>query len=59
MSKNYNLSISPANHLANADVSYRNGNPVVRFEIGESNRVLLEPSDPNLKLKPYRDTILS
>jgi len=44
MSKNYNLSISPANHLANADVSYRNGNPVVRFEIGESNRVLLPSS---------------
>ena len=44
MSKNYNLSISPANHLANATVSYRNGNPVVRFEIGESNRVLLPSS---------------
>lgn len=44
MSKNYNLSISPANHLANANVSYRNGNPVVRFEIGESNRVLLPSS---------------
>jgi len=44
MSKNYNLSISPANHLANATVSYKNGNPVVRFEIGESNRVLLPSS---------------
>ena len=44
MSKNYNLSISPANHLANANVSYRNGNPIVRFEIGESNRVLLPSS---------------
>ena len=49
MSKNYNLSISPANHLANATVSYKNGNPVVRFEIGESNRVLL-PSSLSWKL---------
>jgi len=44
MSKNFNLSISPANHLANASVSYKNGNPVIRFEIGESNRVLLPSS---------------
>jgi len=44
MSQNYNLSISPANHLANASVSYKNGNPVIRFEIGESNRVLLPSS---------------
>ena len=44
MSQNYNLNISPANHLANASVSYKNGNPVVRFEIGESNRVLLPSS---------------
>jgi hypothetical protein len=57
MSKNYNLSISPSNHLANAVVSYRNGNPVVRFEIGESNRVLL-PSSLRLvgTYKVYKDS---
>ncbi len=57
MSKNYNLNISPANHLANATVSYRNGNPVVRFEIGESQRVLL-PSSLRLvgTYKVYKDS---
>ena len=56
MSKNYNLSISPANHLANATVSFAKGNPVIRFEIGESNRVLL-PSSLRLvgKFKVYSD----
>ena len=56
MSKNYNLSISPANHLANATVSFAKGNPVIRFEIGESNRVLL-PSSIRLvgKFKVYSD----
>lgn len=57
MSKNFNLSISPSNHLASAVVSYRNGNPVVRFEIGESDRVLL-PSSLRLvgKVKLYKDS---
>jgi len=41
---NQHLSISPSNHLANATVSYRNGNPVVRFEIGETNKILLPSS---------------
>ena len=56
MSKNYNLSISPSNHLANATVSFAKGNPVIRFEIGESNRVLL-PSSIRLvgKFKVYSD----
>jgi hypothetical protein len=44
MAQNFNLSISPSNHLANASVSYKQGNPIVRFEIGESNRVLLPSS---------------
>lgn len=53
---NQHLSISPSNHLANATVSYRNGNPVVRFEIGESNRILL-PSSIRLvgKYMVYKD----
>jgi len=56
MSKNYHQSILPSNHLANATVSYARGNPVVRFEIGESNRTLL-PSSLRLvgKLKVYKD----
>ncbi len=41
---NQHLSISPSNHLANATVSYRNGNPVIRFEIGETNKILLPSS---------------
>tara|TARA_R100000951_G_scaffold116702_1_gene129906 strand:+ start:103 stop:1368 length:1266 start_codon:yes stop_codon:yes gene_type:complete len=41
---NQHLSISPSNHLANATVSYRNGNPVVKFEIGETNKILLPSS---------------
>lgn len=53
---NQHLSISPSNHLANSTVSYRNGNPVVRFEIGESNRILL-PSSIRLvgKYMVYKD----
>jgi len=56
MSKNYHQSILPSNHLANATVSYARGNPVVRFEIGESNRTLL-PSSLRLvgKIKIYKD----
>ena len=56
MSKNYHQSILPSNHLANATVSYARGNPVVRFEIGESNRTLL-PSSLRLvgKLMIYKD----
>jgi len=56
MSKNFHQSILPSNHLANATVSYARGNPVVRFEIGESNRTLL-PSSLRLvgKIKIYKD----
>jgi hypothetical protein len=41
---NVNLEISPANVLSNGVVSFRNGNPVLQFIIGESEQMLLGSS---------------
>jgi|TARA_R110000824_G_scaffold101447_2_gene241057 hypothetical protein len=41
---NVNLEISPANVLSNGVVSYRNGNPVLQFIIGEAEQMLLGSS---------------
>ena len=41
MSSNKNIQINPANTLANGKVSFKNGNPVLRFEIGEREEYLL------------------
>lgn len=35
------LSIPPSNHRSNATISYRDGNPVLSFHVGEQNRMLL------------------
>jgi len=37
----YNLEIVPSNVTANGSISYRNGNPVVQFIIGEQDAMLL------------------
>jgi len=41
MTRNHNIQIFPANTLANGRVSFKNGNPVIRFEIGERDQYLL------------------
>jgi hypothetical protein len=41
---NVNLEISPANVLSNGVVSFRNGNPVLQFIIGEAEQMLLGSS---------------
>jgi hypothetical protein len=38
---NHNLEIVPSNITSNDSVSYRNGNPVIQFIIGEQDRLLL------------------
>ena len=38
---NHNLEISPSNVLSNGVVSFKNGNPVISFIIGESDRLLI------------------
>ena len=41
---NHNLEISPSNVLSNGIVSFKNGNPVLSFVIGEADRLLLGKS---------------
>ena len=41
---NHNLEISPSNVLSNGVVSFKNGNPVISFIIGEQDRLLLGKS---------------
>ena len=38
---NHNLEISPSNVLSNGIVSFKNGNPVISFIIGEQDRLLI------------------
>jgi hypothetical protein len=38
---NYNLEIAPSNVLSNGIVSFKNGNPVISFIIGEQDRLLI------------------
>lgn len=42
-SKSY-ISIAPSNHPANAKISYKDGNPVINFVIGEQERYLIGDS---------------
>ena len=41
---NRNIEVLPANTLANGKVSFRNGNPVLRFEIGARDEYLIGSS---------------
>jgi hypothetical protein len=41
MSQNHNIEVVPSNVTANGEISYRNGNPVIQFIIGEQDRLLL------------------
>jgi len=41
MSTNYNVEIQPSNVTANGSISYRNGQPVIQFILGEQDRLLL------------------
>ena len=38
---NHNLEITPSNVLSNGVISFRNGNPVISFIIGEQDRLLI------------------
>ena len=38
---NVNLEISPSNVLSDGKVSFKNGNPVLTFIIGESEKLLI------------------
>ena len=38
---NYNLEIAPSNVLSNGIVSFKNGNPVISFIVGEQERLLI------------------
>jgi hypothetical protein len=42
--KNTYIQVTPSNVLSNGKVSYRNGNPVIRFEIGERDMHLIPNS---------------
>ncbi len=42
--KNTYIQVTPSNVLSNGKVSYRNGNPVIRFEIGERDMHLIPSS---------------
>tara|TARA_R110000765_G_scaffold383657_1_gene475059 strand:+ start:1455 stop:2783 length:1329 start_codon:yes stop_codon:yes gene_type:complete len=41
MSSNHNIEVVPSNVTSNGTISYRNGNPVIQFIIGEQDRLLM------------------
>jgi hypothetical protein len=41
MSSRQNLEITPANHTSTGNISYKSGNPVIQFIIGEQDRMLV------------------
>ena len=44
MSSRQNLEIVPANHTSTGEISYKSGNPVIQFIIGEQDRLLVGQS---------------
>ena len=44
MSSRQNLEIVPANHTSTGEISYKSGNPVIQFIIGEQERLLVGQS---------------
>ena len=40
MTTRQNLQITPSNHTSTGKISYRDGNPIIQFVIGEQNRML-------------------
>ena len=44
MSSRQNLEIVPANHTSTGNISYKSGNPVIQFIIGEQDRLLVGSS---------------
>ena len=41
MSSNHNIEVVPSNVTSTGKISYRNGNPVIQFIIGEQDRLLM------------------
>lgn len=44
MSSRQNLQVTPSNHTSTGSISYKNGNPLIQFIIGEQNRFLIGQS---------------
>jgi len=44
MSSNHNIEITPSNVLSDGKISFKNGNPVISFIIGEQDRLLISRS---------------
>ena len=40
MSLRSNLQVTPSNHTSTGKISYKDGNPLIQFIIGEQNRLL-------------------
>jgi len=40
MSSRSNIQVTPSNHTSTGKISYKDGNPLIQFIIGEQNRVL-------------------
>ena len=44
MSSRQNLQVTPSNHTSTGKISYKNGNPLIQFIIGEQDRMLIGQS---------------
>ena len=44
MSSRQNLQVTPSNHTSTGKISYRDGNPLIQFIIGEQDRMLIGQS---------------
>tara|TARA_R110001592_G_scaffold68834_5_gene211079 strand:- start:60 stop:1394 length:1335 start_codon:yes stop_codon:yes gene_type:complete len=44
MSSRQNLQVTPSNHTSTGSISYKNGNPLIQFIIGEQERMLIGQS---------------
>lgn len=44
MSSRQNLQVTPSNHTSTGKISYKNGNPLIQFIIGEQSRMLVGQS---------------
>ena len=44
MSSRQNLQVTPSNHTSTGSISYKDGNPLIQFIIGEQDRMLIGSS---------------
>lgn len=60
MSSRQNLQVTPSNHTSTGKISYKDGNPLIQFIIGEQDRMLIGSSVRlvgNLKVFKSTDTL--